>query len=534
MSGILLPGQDREPQEEGKIELPKGFSRPKSEEDATQAAAPSQVDAPAPEANAPADRPQGAPPQPAAPQAAPPRQRGPGQELLFPPRGAQIQCPACGTPYTVAVFSILDFGANPELRGALLSGQINMGVCPNCGAGGSLGAPLLIHDPDNDFLGVYMPMEGAGNDMERQRIIGELTQTLMRKIPAEKRRGYMLQPTQFMDWQRFMEKLWGFEGVTPEMLRRQRDQSTLLQNLMGIASDAKAVEMAIARNPGLVDRDFFSMLDQVVMMARSQGQAEQLAPLIKLRQTLLDTTPAGAEVKQQQEKIRTLLAQITPEMSREQLVDMILEAWQGDDGEQIVGSVAVGAAGLFDYQFLMALNEKVEQITEAAAREKAEELRDFLVEIQQQMAARQQESQQAMAQQAQALLQEVLGSTNIDETLRENVAVLDENFLALIAANMQQAERSKATGAARRLRTIYEKVLAILQENLPDDLRLLNQLISAPDKASLNSLLAENRPQLTQEFVQSLKPIEEEMRQSGRAEIADRIKSVRAQIALMM
>lgn len=534
MSGILLPGQDKQPdsEQEGKIELPKGFTRPKKEE-APKQEAPSQSEAPASGAAPAGPAPTPGTPQPGTPQAGAQR-RSPGQDLLFPPRGAQIQCPACGTPYTVAVFSILDLGANPELRGALLSGQINMGVCPSCGAGGSLGAPLLVHDPENDFLGVYMPMEGGRNDMERQRIIGELTQTLMRKIPSEKRRGYMLQPTQFMDWQRFMEKMWGFEGVTPEMLRRQRDQSALLQNLMGIATDPKAVEMAIGRNPGLIDRDFFSMLDQIVMMARSQGQAEQLAPLMKLRQTLLDTTPAGQEVKQQQEKIRGLLAKITPEMGRGELVDLILDAWQGDDGEHIVGSVAVGAAGLFDYEFLMALNDKVGQISEPAAREKAEELRDFLVEIQQQLVARQQDSQQAMAQQAQALLQEVLGATNIEETLRENMEVLDENFLALIAANMQQAERSKATGAARRLRTIYEKALAILQENLPDDLRLLNQLISAPDEAALRTLLKENRPKLTREFVESLKPIEEEMRQNDRKEIADRIKSVRAQITLMM
>ncbi len=529
MSGILLPGQDKQPDQDPnqgpKIELPKGFSRPKPEEPAQSApesAAATQPDTP----------PAGSAAQPAA--GAPRQRRGAGQELLFPPRAAQIRCPACGTPYTVPVFSIIDLGVNPELRGALLSGQVNVGVCPSCGTGGALGAPLLVHDPENNFLGIYMPMEGGGNDMERQRSIGELTQMLMNKIPSEQRRGYMLQPTQFMDWQRFMEKLWGFEGVTPEMLRRQRDQSALLQSLIGLADDAKAVELTISRNPGLIDREFFTMLDQVVMMARSQGQGEELAPLLKLRQMLLDTTPAGQEVKQQQEKIRALLAKISPQMSREELVDLILDAWQGDDGQQIVGSVAVGAAGLFDYQFLMALSEKIGAISDPEVKQKAQELREFLVQLQEQLAARQQETQQMMAQQAQALLQEVLGSTNVEETLREHLELIDENFLALIAANMQQAERSKATGAARRLRTIYEKAMALLQENLPDDLRLLNQLIGATDDATLRNLVKENRSKLTREFVDSLKPLEQEMRQNGRPEIADRIKSVRAQIALMM
>lgn len=521
MSGILLPGQDKQPQSEGKIELPKGFTTPKKES------------SPAPTPAAGSDAPGRAPEASAAAPADAPAQ-GRAAELLFPPRGAQIRCPACGTPYVVPVFSIIDLGVNPELRGALLGGQVNVAACPNCGAGGPLGAPLLLHDPEHEFLGVYVPMESGRDDLQRQKTIGDLTQTLMRKIPSEARRGYMLQPTQYVDWNRFMEKLWGFEGVTPEMLRRQRDQTGLLQTLMGLVNDDKAFQIALDRGAGLVDREFFTLVDQLVMMGRAQGQGPEMQALMTLREKLLDKTPAGQEVRKQQEKVRNLVAKITPQTSRDELLQIVIDAWNEPDGQQMVGTLAVAAGQLFDYQFLMALSERIGGAPTPEAKIKLEELRTFLMQIQEQLAARQQQSQEAMAQEAQAVLQEVLAATDTAAALRERREEIDETFLALLVANIQQAERAKATAAVRRLRKVYEEAVAILQEQMPPELQLLNQLITAPDEAAVRQLLKDNRSLITRDFVDSLKPIEAEMREGGRPELADRIKALRAQMTLMV
>jgi hypothetical protein len=522
MSGILLPGKDKQPKSEGKIELPKGFTTPKKDERPQEQAAPEN---------------QGQTPQnPSQPPANPNQQRGqrqPGADLLFPPRGAQIRCPNCGTPYVAPVFTIVDLGANPELRAPLLSGQINVASCPNCGAGGPLGAPLMVHDPEHNFLGVFVPMESGRDDLQRQKAIGDLTQTLMRKIPAEQRKGYMLQPTQYVDWQRFVEKLWEFEGVTAEMLRRQRDQSQLLQRLAGLVNDDKALDLALERGMSLVDRDFFNLLDQLVLMGRQQAQNGELDMLLKLREKLLEKTPAGQLVKQQQEKIRGLLAKITPQTSREELVDLATEAWLAEDGQQVVGTLAVAAPQLFDYQFLMFLSERIGGASSPEQRKKLEELRQFIVQMQEQLAARQQQSQEAMTQQVQQFLQEVLQATDTEAALREHIEEVDDTFLSFLVANIQQAEKAKATAAARRLRAVYDQAVKILQESMPADLQLLNQLLTAPDDGTMRQMLKENRALITPEFVESLKPLESEMREGGRPELADRIKSLRAQMTLM-
>ena len=164
MSGILLPGQDKPSSSGGGsgIELPKGYSR-RRDESAEQESAPAETPV-APESDIEAGL-------EAAPEAAPQRRGRPGEDLLFPPTGAQVQCPNCGTPYAVPIFTIIDLGVNPELGPALLGGQVNMAMCPQCGAGGPLSAPLMVHEPAHDFLGVFVPPTGS-DESQRQRIIG--------------------------------------------------------------------------------------------------------------------------------------------------------------------------------------------------------------------------------------------------------------------------------------------------------------------------------------------------------------------------
>lgn len=523
MSGILLPGQDREPKPEGKIELPKGVRAPKPEpEPERPPAEPAKSEA----AETPAHQPGRQP--------ARHGQGGQGMDIAFPPQAAQVRCPSCGASYVVPVFSVIDLGANPELRGPLLGGQINVAMCQSCGAGGQLSAPLMVHDPENQFLGVYMPLEGMGEEMQRQKVIGDLTQMVMRKIPSESRKGYMLQPRQFVDWDKLMEQLWGFEGVTPEMLRKQRDQTALLQRLLTVVDDPGALDILLKRSADLIDREFFTLLDQVLLMSRGQGQDGGLEPLRKLRERLLDTTEAGQAVKKQQEKVRAMLARLQESTTHDQVLDIVLEAWREENGQQATGTLAIATGIPTDYQFLMALSQRIDAAKDEEDRADMMALRSFLLEIQEQVQVQQQQAQAEMAEEAQAVLQEVLQSTDTAAVLREHADAVDEVFLSLLAANIRAAEQKGATAAARRLSQVYKQAIEIAQERMPADMRLLNQLLSAPDDATARQLLRDNRSLLNRDFVDNMKALEEDMRKNGRAEIADRMKALRGQIALMI
>jgi len=523
MSGILLPGQEKKPTPTGGgIELPQGFSRRREKSEEPPAA-------PKPVESAPAET--VAPP---AEEITPAEGATPGQpklDLLFPPTGAQIRCPSCGTSYVVPVFNIVDLGVNPELKAPLLSGQINVAACPSCGAGGPLGTLLMVHEPNHQFLGVFVPgqPQAGKGELQQQKAIGDLTQTLMRKLPTEARKGYMLQPKQFHDWQRFMEQMWEFEGVTPEMMRRQRNQSELLQRLAGLADDPKALELVLQRSSDLIDRDFFALLDRLMMLSSQQGQGGTEI-LLRLRTQLLELTEVGKVIKQQQDKVREILADLTANTTREELLEKILTAWRQTDGREIVGGLLGAIAPMFDYQFLMLVSQRIESESNPEDHARLEELRQLIVTLQEQ----QMQSRQTMVQQVQQVLQEVLQATDPVAKLREFADYIDENFLNVLAANIQAAQRNNSSAAARRLQQIYEQAMTIVQESMPDEMRLLNQLISAPDKATTNKLLQENRKSLTKEFVETLKELEGQMREGSRPEIADRLKSLRAQITLMI
>jgi hypothetical protein len=68
---------------------------------------------------------------------------------------------------------------------------------------------------------------------------------------------------------------------------------------------------------------------------------------------------------------------------------------------------------------------------------------------------------------------------------------------------------------------------------MPEEMRLLNEMIAAPDKAALTQLLKDNRAKFTKEFLASMQEVEGQLRDANRKEIADRLKSIRSQIALM-
>lgn len=524
MSQIWTPKGPAPQQPSGGIELPKGFSRRRSGEETK----PEPVAAPAPEAPTP-------PPSGGKQPAPRPRQAGRRPEFLFPPQGVQVQCPSCGTPFVAPVFSIVDLGANPELREPLLGGQVNAAICQKCGVGGALSAPLMVHDPENEFLGVLVPSQAQLQDMQAQRVIGEMSKALIGRLPNEQRRGYMLNPKQFFDWESFLEKFWGFEGVTPEMLRMQRDQSELITTLVRLAPDVKAMQMMTDRRRHLINRDFFALLGQVLATLSQQGQEEVAQSLADLRIHLLDTTEAGSAVKATEELLRQAIGRLRPDISREEFLDLLLEYWDKDeDGESIAVSLLSVARGLADYQFLLALTARIDAADDPEVRSPLLSLRELVVEFSQQSQQSQSQSQEAMLQQVQAFLQEVLQSPNPAEMLRERSDEVNEVFLAVLASNIEQAQQKNAAFAVKRLQAIYEAAVGMLEEKLPADLRLLNQLVSTRDEGEMRRILQANRALLTKEFVESLRGLEERFRSEKNSELASRIKSIRLQAAMLL
>jgi hypothetical protein len=172
----------------------------------------------------------------------------------------QISCPRCQSPMIADVHQVIDVGQQPELKQRLLSGQINVAVCQNCGAAGQLSTPLVYHDPQHELFMLYIPSEMPMDQVEREQWIGRLTRQVVDNLPPEQRKGYLFQPQEIINMETFMEKVLETEGVTKEMIERQKKQSQLLQTL--IRADKDVQEHLIKERVSEIDETFFAMLQQ--------------------------------------------------------------------------------------------------------------------------------------------------------------------------------------------------------------------------------------------------------------------------------
>lgn len=431
----------------------------------------------------------------------------------------QIKCPNCGMPYQASVQSIIDVGQNPELRRTLLSGQLNVAVCPNCKTPVGLEVPLLYHDPAADFLGVYMPPQASMPEMERQKIIGDMTQTLMRSLPPEKRKGYFLNPRQFINRQSFMDAIMGTMGVTQEELDRQRRKMKLMEQAMVMVDDPKGLQLLAKQNDADLDYEFFMMLASV-MEPGGAGDDPQAEKLSQLREKLMALTSWGKRMAKQEAAVASLNQVKTPA----ELLDKIAAA-EPDE----VDAIAVAARPLLDYAFFQALTDKIEA-SRGAEKDRLTQLRDRLLTITQQLDAATRETLRSASE----LLGEIINSPSPRTALREHAEQIDDVFMAVLSLNMQEAEKQGAHEALTRLEMIYDEILVMAEESMPPEVRLINELMRAPYPDGTRALLKEHQGEISSEVMSLMDELSQQLAERDDSEAAKRLKDIKTQAMLLV
>lgn len=490
------------------ILTPKGYSR--ARQPASEA-----PPAPAPAAEAP----QAAPTQP---EAAPQQQQRPQIRLTFPPQTVGINCPNCGTPYPAQVFSVVDAGQDPVLKSLMLSGQLNMAVCPRCGAGGPLTTPLLYHDPEHQFLGVFVPQQIPVN--EQQKVIGDLSRRLMNGLPQDARRGYMLTPTQFLTFQSLLEAVLEHEGVTREMLDKQRRQIQLIEQAVMALQDAEGLKRLVNERDGEMDDEFFTLLGMLIDSSANGNDMASARQLVELRERLIDLTTWGKGVQKQ----RAAVAQLRPDMTVAELVDLAVAA----DDLRVVDALMLAGRPLVDYAFFQELTQRIEAAQaggDAGEAGRLTDLRQHMVEFSQRL----DEVEKATMQQYSALLGEILQANDIRQAVAEHAPYIDQNFLSVVSANLQEAEKRGASAAMRRLKEVWDASVEMINQASPPEVQLVNQLLLAEYPGETRKLLAEQRDLVTADFIEALSELAEQMEAEGAPDMAARLRQIRSQAKLM-
>jgi hypothetical protein len=436
---------------------------------------------------------------------------------------ARIACPNCQNQFQVPIEQVIDVRADPGAKGRVLNGLVNTAICPHCGMGGALSLPFLYHDPDRELAFVYMPMEAGRTDVERQQAIGKLTTEVMNSLPPEERKGYLLQPQVFFSMENLLNKLLELEGITPEMIEAQRAKVALLQQMVGTESDEE-LEALIKENEEAVDDELFSLLAINLRLTQSAGQEAGLEKLMAVREKLFEMTELGQKVKVREDLVKALQA----DPSRETLLDLLIDA----SDEEVREVLLMVGRQLVDYLFFQKLTARIDAASDAAGKKRLTALRQEVLDVRDRI----DEEERALLEQRAALLRDLLLSSDPENLARRRMSEIDQPFMALLVAEMQEAQEEGNEEAVKSLQAIWEILMRLSEESLPPVVRFLNRLMAVEDEGDIDKLLEVNRALVTPQFVEMLEQAQAGMQEDEEAppESAERLALVIAKAKALL
>lgn len=414
---------------------------------------------------------------------------------------ATLSCPVCGAPIHANVQNLVDVGLEPELKGQLLRGRVNVARCENCGSEGIIAAPLMYHDPDKELLLVFVPPESQLNDTEQQQLIGQLTNVIMSYLAPEKRKGYLLLPKVMLTYQRFVETILQADGITPEMIADQRTRLELLDRLTQALPEDETLQAVVAETDDRIDQDLFAILEASIQSHQQDGRIEYAQALQDLRGRLLELSTYGRQLA-----ARMLASEEHPPLSPDELLEKMLAAASEEELAALVGWYRSGV----DYAFYQMLTERLE----AAAREgrgqesaQLRELRETLLQLTERLDA---EAQEAL-EHATELLRVLLDAPDPEPVIRERLSEFDDAFFIVLGANLKVAEQAGREDVRDQLQQLGSMVLEVAQEKLPPEVRLIRKLLVAPDDTAVAGMLQENEALLTEDLLLLMRSLADEV-----------------------
>jgi hypothetical protein len=373
-----------------------------------------------------------------------------------------IQCPNCRNPITAVVESVIDVSSDPQAKARLLSGRVNNVVCPNCGTPVTIASPILYHDASKELLLVYVPMETPLPKAQQEKVIGDLMKELTAKLPKEAMKGYLFNPKQALTLQGMMDTILQADGVTPEMMADQRERVRLIETFMSAPDDL--LQSVVEQNDAKIDGQFMQTMALMAQRMAQEGRADLAQQVLAVQEKIAEYSTFGRQLiesnRQQEAVVREVAADLQQFDANAQRSDFIALARRYGEDENRLRALVALARPAFDYQFFQ---EFTTQIGSAPAdqRDTLEAIRDKLVEL----TALVDQQQQMVLQEAAQLLQTLVNSPDIDAAVEENLPYLDDAFMTVLSANLQEAQRTGNVQLSARLRQVYDRVVEELRQN---------------------------------------------------------------------
>lgn len=449
-------------------------------------------------------------------------QSQPQERRGIPAQRIQLRCQNCQATYAAPIWTYVDVGIQPELKMLLLTGQMNMAVCPNCGTGAMLASPFAYHDPAKQFFFVYIPQELNLRVEDQEKFVGDASKVALQTLPPDAPRGYLLTPKRFISLQTLMETVLEGEGVTKEMMQAQRQRLDLLSQLAEAleadhasgnldAPDAKLPQV-VSQNKAALDAEFFATLLSYIQAAQQQGREDSATMLSELYQRTIDLSgfdPVAAGLE-------------------DPTVEAIIAALRDADEAKLEETIS-NYRQVLDDQVFTTWDEQIAALPETE-RTAAQQRRELVASTVERMDA----EAQAMFEGASSLLRDVVQSSDPRAVLSERHAEINEAFFVVLDANINAAARAGQQNVAEQLVALRHVTNDVLQEAMTPQERLINQLLTAESNADATKLLRKNMALVNQDFIKEVNQLAEDMEKSGRKEFVDRLRQVSREAASLL
>jgi hypothetical protein len=392
------------------------------------------------------------------------------------------------------VEQLFDVTADPQAKQRLLGGQSNHARCPYCGYQGRLATPVVYHDNEKELLLTFFPPELGLPVNEQERMIGPLIKQVMDRLPAERRKGYLLKPQANLTYESMIETILGKDGVTPEMIKSQQDRAQFIERLMQVTSKDVRSEL-IKQNTAIIDEQFFALFSRIAQSAMNSGQEQMARVLIDIQTQLLEETDYGRELKESVAELEAAQHELQDAgqgLTREKLLDFVLAS--KTDG-RLRAYVSLARSGM-DYVFFQTLSERIEASSgdEKARLERIrEKLLGYVADMDKQLEAR--------YKQAQEFVEALLNEADIEQAVTANLDKFTQDAVE-IAQQMLRAAAEK--NEYERMGKLQKMIQVLQAASAPPEIGIIEQLIQLPDSASVEKALNENPDLLTQGLLDTL------------------------------
>jgi len=208
----------------------------------------------------------------------------------------------------------------------------------------------------------------------------------------------------------------------------------------------------------------------------------------------------------------------------------VAAALEGED--PIVQALVTVARPVIDYAFYQQLAARIEAAEQAGDAEQAKtlkQLRETILELTTQLDA---EYRQA-ALEAGELLEQILGSEDLEQAVRDNVQGIDETFLDVLGVSMEAARKAGQEDDVEKLRRVAAAIGKLIEENQPAELQFINELMQADYPNGTQELLVENRDQVDEVLLELMDIISADLAQRGQEEAAQQMAQIREQAAAL-